>query len=165
MRLWNFGCGPLAAIGLLRIRDLGTTVQFRVGGLAAARRGMRHIRHRLLRMLRRVVPVKMHADHGWYNVIHCKTRALQKAHGTIYHGLFCNMHAAYYTRSTQTKAYNLTILNIFVVSKSWFEFLLSFWIICHGAIYMLTTLYFFKYCFSFSFVLLTFNWYLDRFVC
>lgn len=67
MRLWNFGCGPLAAIGLLRIRDLGTAVQLRDGGLAAARRGMRHIRHRLLRMLRRVVPVKMHADHGWYN--------------------------------------------------------------------------------------------------
>ena len=64
MRLRNFGCGPLAATGLLRIRDLGTAVQLRVGGFAAARRGMRHIRHRLLRMLWRVVPVKMHADHG-----------------------------------------------------------------------------------------------------
>lgn len=87
MRLWNFGCGPLAATGLLRIRDLGTAVQLRVSGLAAARRGMRHIRHRLLRMLRRVVPVKMHADHGWYNVIRCKTRA-KSAWYSIHHDLF-----------------------------------------------------------------------------
>lgn len=89
MRLRNFGCGPLATTGLLRIRDLGTAVQLRVGGFAAARRGMRHIRHRLLRMLWRVVPVKMHVDHGWYNVIHCKTRALQKARVVQYtYGLF-----------------------------------------------------------------------------
>jgi len=64
MRLRNFGCGPLAAIGLFRIRDLGTAVQFRIGGLVAARCGMPDIRHRLLRMLRRVVPVQVHADHG-----------------------------------------------------------------------------------------------------
>lgn len=57
MRLRNFGCGPLAAVGLFRIRDLGAAVQLRIGGLVTARRGMRHIRHRLLRMLRRVVSV------------------------------------------------------------------------------------------------------------
>lgn len=57
MRLRNFGCGPLAAVGLFRIRDFGAAVQFCIGGLVAARRGMRHIRHCLLRMLRRVVSV------------------------------------------------------------------------------------------------------------
>lgn len=79
MRLRNFGCGPLAATGLFRIRDLGAAVQLCVCGLAVARRGMRHIRHRLLRMLRRVVPVEMHADHGWYTT-RCivKTRSRRK---------------------------------------------------------------------------------------
>lgn len=120
MRLRNFGCGPLAATGLLRICDLGTAVQLRVGGLAASRRGMRHIRHRLLRMLRRVVPVQMHADHGWYNVVHCKTRALQKARGgTVHYGLSAiYARGIYYTCGARTEAYNLTILNIFVVSGS-----------------------------------------------
>lgn len=30
MRLRNFGCRPLAPIGLLRIHDLGAALQFRV---------------------------------------------------------------------------------------------------------------------------------------
>lgn len=64
MRLRNFGCRPLAPIGLLRIHDLGAALQFRVSWLVAARRRMRDLRHRLLRMLRRVVSIEMHANHG-----------------------------------------------------------------------------------------------------